>query len=58
MTSERSYRTAYTAAQALAEIRRGAGAQFDPAVVSALERCVVRGLDEAGPQLHAVADSA
>jgi diguanylate cyclase (GGDEF)-like protein/putative nucleotidyltransferase with HDIG domain len=58
MTSERSYRTAYTAAQALAEIRRRTGAQFDPAVVSALERCVVRGLDEAGRQLHAVADSA
>jgi diguanylate cyclase (GGDEF)-like protein len=58
MTSERSYRTASTAAQALAEIRRRAGAQFDPDVVSALERCVVRGLDDAGPHLHAVADSA
>jgi diguanylate cyclase (GGDEF)-like protein/putative nucleotidyltransferase with HDIG domain len=58
MTSERSYRTASTAAQALAEIRRRAGAQFDPDVVSALERCVVRGLEDAGPHLHAVADSA
>jgi diguanylate cyclase (GGDEF)-like protein/putative nucleotidyltransferase with HDIG domain len=58
MTSERSYRTASTAAQALAEIRRRAGAQFDPDVVSALERCVVRGLEDAGPHLHVVADSA
>ena len=58
MTSDRTYRTASTATQALAEIRRRAGAQFDPAVVSALERCVVRGLEDAGPHLHAVADSA
>jgi diguanylate cyclase (GGDEF)-like protein/putative nucleotidyltransferase with HDIG domain len=58
MTSDRTYRRASTASQALAEIRRRAGAQFDPAVVSALERCVVRGLEDAGPHLHAVADSA
>ena len=58
MTSDRTYRTASTATQALAEIRRRAGTQFDPAVVSALERCIVRGLEDAGPQLHAVADSA
>jgi diguanylate cyclase (GGDEF)-like protein/putative nucleotidyltransferase with HDIG domain len=58
MTSDRTYRTASTATQALAEIRRRAGAQFDPAVVSALERCVVRGLEDAGPHLHAVADNA
>jgi diguanylate cyclase (GGDEF)-like protein/putative nucleotidyltransferase with HDIG domain len=59
MTSNRSYRSASSAAQALAEIRRRAGAQFDPDVVSALERCVVRGLeDEGGAHLHAVADSA
>jgi hypothetical protein len=31
--------------------------QFDPEVVSALERCVVRGLEEPGPHLHAVADA-
>ncbi len=58
ITTERCYRTACTAAQALAEIRRRAGSQFDPNVVSALERCVVRGLDGAGPQLRAVADMA
>jgi HD-GYP domain-containing protein (c-di-GMP phosphodiesterase class II) len=58
MTSNRSYRPASTAAQALAEIRRRTGAQFDPDVVSALERCVVRGLDDEGPHPHVVADSA
>jgi diguanylate cyclase (GGDEF)-like protein len=58
MTSERCYKTASTATQALAEIRRRAGVQFDPEIVSALERCVVRGLDDAGPHLRAVADSA
>ena len=58
MTSDRTYRTASTATQALAEIRRRAGTQFDPAIVSALERCVVRGLEQAGTHLHAVADSA
>jgi diguanylate cyclase (GGDEF)-like protein/putative nucleotidyltransferase with HDIG domain len=57
MTSDRTYRTASTATQALAEIRRRAGVQFDPEVVSALERCVVRGLEEPGPHLHAVADT-
>jgi diguanylate cyclase (GGDEF)-like protein/putative nucleotidyltransferase with HDIG domain len=58
MTSERCYRAASTAAQALAEIRLRSGTQFDPRVVSALERCVVRGLEEAGPHLRVVADSA
>jgi diguanylate cyclase (GGDEF)-like protein/putative nucleotidyltransferase with HDIG domain len=58
MTTDRSYRPASTATEALAEIWRRAGAQFDPDVVSALERCVVRGLDDAGPHVHVVADSA
>lgn len=58
MTSDRSYRTASTATQALAEIRRRAGVQFDPDVVAALERCIVRGIEDEGPHLHAVADSA
>jgi diguanylate cyclase (GGDEF)-like protein/putative nucleotidyltransferase with HDIG domain len=58
MTSDRSYRTASTATQALAEIRRRAGSQFDPHVVSALERCIVRGIEDEGPHLHAVADTA
>ena len=58
MTSDRSYRTASTATEALAEIRRRAGSQFDPDVVSALERCIVRGIEDEGPHLHAVADTA
>jgi putative nucleotidyltransferase with HDIG domain len=58
MTSERCYRAASTAVQALTEIRLRSGTQFDPRVVSALERCVVRGLEEAGPHLRVVADSA
>jgi HD-GYP domain-containing protein (c-di-GMP phosphodiesterase class II) len=36
MTSERPYRAALTHDQALAEIRRCAGTQFDPTVAEAL----------------------
>ena len=44
MTTDRTYRNASSATDALAEVRRRAGTQFDPEIVSALERCVVRGL--------------
>jgi HD-GYP domain-containing protein (c-di-GMP phosphodiesterase class II) len=41
MTSSRSYReTPMSVEGALAELQRGAGSQFDPAVVDAFERCV------------------
>lgn len=40
MTSTRAYRAAMTHEQAMAEIRRCAGTQFDPAVVDAFERAV------------------
>jgi diguanylate cyclase (GGDEF)-like protein len=36
MTSDRPYRSAMTTEQAIAELRRGAGSQFDPRVVTAL----------------------
>jgi HD-GYP domain-containing protein (c-di-GMP phosphodiesterase class II) len=42
MTSTRSYRPARPVAAALAELRRCAGSQFDPAVVSALARALAR----------------
>ena len=44
ITTDRTYRSASSATEALAEVRRRAGTQFDPEIVSALERCVVRGL--------------
>ncbi len=43
MTSDRVYRKAFTVEEAIAELRRCAGSQFDPAVVRALERLLARG---------------
>lgn len=40
MTTPRAYRAAFTERQALAELRRGAGTQFDPAVVAAFEKAL------------------
>lgn len=40
MTSDRSYRPAGTVAAAIAELRRCSGSQFDPGVVTALERAL------------------
>ena len=40
MTSDRPYRPALTTADALAELRRCAGTQFDPQIVDAIERQV------------------
>jgi HD-GYP domain-containing protein (c-di-GMP phosphodiesterase class II) len=40
MTSDRPYRSAMSAAQALAELRDKAGTQFDPRVVAAFERAL------------------
>jgi two-component system, cell cycle response regulator len=42
MRSERSYGSALSEADALAELRRCAGSQFDAAVVSAFERVIAR----------------
>jgi HD-GYP domain-containing protein (c-di-GMP phosphodiesterase class II) len=41
MTSKRSYGTVLSTEEALAELRRCAGAQFDAAVVAAFERVLV-----------------
>ncbi len=38
MTTDRSYRAALPLEEALAELRRNSGTQFDPAVVDALVR--------------------
>jgi HD-GYP domain-containing protein (c-di-GMP phosphodiesterase class II) len=43
MTTTRSYREAISHEHALAERRRCAGHQFDPAVVAAFERVMARG---------------
>jgi putative nucleotidyltransferase with HDIG domain len=43
MTTNRAYRPARSHAAALAELRRCAGAQFDPTVVAALQLAVERG---------------
>ena len=42
MTSERPYREAMSEADALAELRRCAGTQFDPMVVEAFCRVLAR----------------
>ena len=53
MTSSRSYRTALSQRYAFQELRRGSGAQFDPAVVEALERAIARtGLVYGSPDLE------
>jgi HD-GYP domain-containing protein (c-di-GMP phosphodiesterase class II) len=42
MTSDRSYRAALPREEAVAELLRGAGTQFDPVVVDALVAVVER----------------
>jgi HD-GYP domain-containing protein (c-di-GMP phosphodiesterase class II) len=54
MTEDRPYRAAMSEADALAELRRGAGTQFDPAVVDALSSVVLGGT-EARPREPALA---
>lgn len=57
MTSDRVYRKAFTVEKAVAELRRCAGSQFDPAVVRALERLISRGEIQVGaPTIPAVSE--
>jgi HD-GYP domain-containing protein (c-di-GMP phosphodiesterase class II) len=42
MTSDRPYRRAISAEQALGELRANAGTQFDPRIVDALETAVAQ----------------
>jgi HD-GYP domain-containing protein (c-di-GMP phosphodiesterase class II) len=42
MTTDRPYRRALSHEEALAELQRGAGTQFDPVVVAAFERALAR----------------
>jgi HD-GYP domain-containing protein (c-di-GMP phosphodiesterase class II) len=46
MTSDRPYKAAMTDAEAIAELRRCAGSQFDPAVVEAFCRAMDRAAAE------------
>jgi diguanylate cyclase (GGDEF)-like protein/putative nucleotidyltransferase with HDIG domain len=53
MTHERSYRKALSRAEAIAELERGAGAHFDPAVVKAFLALVKRRRGETAPPARA-----
>jgi HD-GYP domain-containing protein (c-di-GMP phosphodiesterase class II) len=62
MTTDRSYRKALAAAEAVAELRRNAGTQFDPVVVAALVRTLRRGgashVEPFGATVPPIADAA
>jgi len=45
MLADRPYRPSMPVAEALGEVQRGAGTQFDPEVVAALERALANGSD-------------
>lgn len=52
MTSTRTYRVPMTMEQALAELRRCAGTQFDPAAVDALEAALAKNPWRAEPEIE------
>jgi HD-GYP domain-containing protein (c-di-GMP phosphodiesterase class II) len=57
MTSDRPYRRALSADDALAEILRQSGKQFDPQIVRAFERAFTTPARQSNPILHALATS-
>ncbi|WP_214110803.1 HD-GYP domain-containing protein [Acrocarpospora catenulata] len=58
MTSDRSYRKAKPISEAVAELHKGAGTQFDPAMVAAFVRALDREGWEPPPSVSAPADLA
>jgi hypothetical protein len=54
MTTDRPYRAARSADEAISELRDNSGSQFDPVVVEALARVVERELASAEPVPHVV----
>jgi len=50
MTTTRSYRKAMPLPEAIAELERHAGTQFDPAVVGALLSVIAAEVDNAAPE--------
>jgi diguanylate cyclase (GGDEF)-like protein/PAS domain S-box-containing protein/putative nucleotidyltransferase with HDIG domain len=52
LTHQRSYRKALNREETITELRRGAGAQFDPAVVEAFLTLLKRRGDGLGPSAH------
>jgi len=57
MTTDRSYRKARSAAEAVAELRRNAGTQFDPAVVDTLVGIIDEGEDVRPIPIRPVAEA-
>jgi diguanylate cyclase (GGDEF)-like protein len=53
MTTTRPYRRAMSEADAMVELRRCSGRQFDPSVVAAFERVIARRMADAGERLAA-----
>ena len=56
MTHERSYRKALSREEAIAELERGAGTQFDPAVVKAFLALVKRRSEEPAAPAQAASE--
>lgn len=56
MTSDRVYRPAMSTADALAELQKGAGSQFDPHIVELFQRALTAPMPDPDPQATTEAD--